>query len=187
MGRIFASSDLHFGHDREFLWGPRGFRSSIEHDEAIITNWNSVVESEDIVYVLGDLMLGDNEYGKSCVECLNGTIRLVRGNHDTDCRWLEVYPTILNIELIGWADVINYRKYHFYLSHFPTLTGNLEKESLHQMTLSLHGHTHSRDKFYEDRPYIYNVALEANNNIPVLLDDIIDQMKAKAQECINYL
>lgn len=132
-------------------------------------------------------MLGDNEYGKKCVERLNGTIRLIRGNHDSDRRWLEVYSTIPNIELIGWADVINYRKYHFYLSHFPTLTGNLEKESLHQMTLNLHGHTHSRDKFYEDHPYIYNVALEANNNTPVLLDDIIDQMKAKAQECINYL
>ena len=101
MGRIFVSSDLHFGHDREFLWGPRGFRSSIEHDEAIIANWNSVVEPEDIVYVLGDLMLGDNEYGKSCVERLNGTIRLIRGNHDTDRRWLEVYPTITNVELIG--------------------------------------------------------------------------------------
>ena len=53
MGRIFVSSDLHFGHDREFLWGPRGFRSSIEHDEAIIANWNSVVGKEDIVYVFG--------------------------------------------------------------------------------------------------------------------------------------
>ena len=187
MGKIFASSDLHFGHDREFLWGPRGFRSSIEHDEAIIANWNSVVEPEDIVYVLGDLMLGDNEYGKSCVERLNGTIRLIRGNHDSDRRWLEVYPTISNVELIGWADMIHYRKYHFYLSHFPTNTANIEAESLHQCTLNLFGHTHSKDKFYEDRPYMYNVALDANNNTPVLLDDIIIQMKAKVQECINYL
>ena len=187
MGRIFASSDLHFGHDREFLWGPRGFRSSIEHDEAVIANWNSVVEPEDTVYVLGDLMLGDNEHGKACVECLNGTIKLIRGNHDSDKRWNEVYPTIPNVELVGCAEIIHYRKYHFYLSHFPTLTGNLEKESLHQMTLCLHGHTHSKDKFYEDRPYMYNVALDANHNAPVLLDDIIDEMKAKVQECISYL
>ena len=187
MGKIFASSDLHFGHDREFLWGPRGFRSSIEHDEAIIANWNSVVEPEDIVYVLGDLMLGDNEYGKSCVERLNGTIRLIRGNHDSDRRWLEVYPTISSVELIGWADMIHYRKYHFYLSHFPTNTANIEAESLHQCTLNLFGHTHSKDKFREDIPMYYNVALDANNNTPVLLDDIIIQMKAKVQECINYL
>ena len=42
MSKIFLTSDTHFGHDREFLWGPRGFRSSIEHDEAVIANWNSV-------------------------------------------------------------------------------------------------------------------------------------------------
>ena len=143
MGRIFASSDLHFGHDREFLWGPRGFRSSIEHDEAIIANWNSVVE--------------------------------------------PVYPTITNVELIGWADMIHYRKYHFYLSHFPTNTANIEAESLHQCTLNLFGHTHSPERFREDYPMYYNVALDANHNTPVLLDDIIDRMKEKVQECISYL
>lgn len=187
MGRIFASSDLHFGHNREFIWGPRGFKSSTEHDEAIIANWNSVVEPEDTVYILGDLMLGDNEYGKNCVVRLNGHIKLIRGNHDGDKRWNEVYAELPNVERIGWADVIHYRKYHFYLSHFPTLTGNLEKESLHQMTLGLFGHTHSKDKFYEDRPYMYNVSLDAHNNTPVLLDDIIEEMKEKAKECLSYL
>ena len=48
-GKIFLTSDTHFGHDREFLWGPRGFRSSIEHDEAVIANWNSVVGEDDDV------------------------------------------------------------------------------------------------------------------------------------------
>ena len=187
MGRIFVFSDAHFGHDREFLWGPRGFKSSIEHDEATIANWNSVVGPDDIVYHLGDLMLGDNEYGKRCVERLNGTIRLIRGNHDTDRRWNEVYPTIPNVELVGWADVIHYRKYHFYLSHFPTNTANLEAESLHQCTLNIAGHTHSKDEFREDVPMYFNAAADANNNTPVLLDDVIEKMKEKAKECISYL
>lgn len=188
MGKVFLTSDLHFGHDREFLWGPRGFRSSIEHDEAVIANWNSVVGPEDDVYVLGDLMLGDNEWGRKCVRRLNGRIFLIRGNHDTDHRWYEFYRTIGdNIFFGGNAEIIHYRKYHFYLSHFPTLTGNLEKESLHQMTLNLHGHTHSKEKFYEDRPYMYNVALDAHHNTPVLLDDIIEDMKEKVKECLSYL
>lgn len=188
MGKIFLSSDSHFGHDREFLWGPRGFRSIEEHDEAIITNWNDVVTNEDDVYVLGDLMLGDNEHGKKCVERLNGRIHLVRGNHDTDVRWYNIYPYLFNVvEQCGWATGLNYRKYHFYLSHFPTLTGNLKKGSLHQCTLSLFGHTHSKDQFFEDRPYMYNVALDANHNTPVLLDDIIEKMKQKVEECKDYL
>ena len=90
-------------------------------------------------------------------------------------------------KLIGWADVIHYRKYHFYLSHFPTNTANIEAESLHQCTLNLFGHTHSPEQFREDYPMYYNVALDANHNTPVLLDDIIDRMKAKVQECISYL
>lgn len=34
MGKIFLTSDLHFGHQREFLYGPRGFNTIQEHDEA---------------------------------------------------------------------------------------------------------------------------------------------------------
>ena len=185
---IWLTSDLHLGHDRQFLWGPRGFQSSLEHDETVVRNWNAVVEPEDDVYVLGDIMLGDNAHGAEYFSKLNGRIHLVRGNHDTDVRWNQVYPELPNIvEMCGLAHMLNYRKYHFYLSHFPTMTGNLEKESLHQCTLNLFGHTHSKDKFYEDRPYMYNVSLDANDNTPVLLDDIIERMKAKVKECIDYL
>ena len=186
--RIWVTSDLHFGHDRGFIWGPRGFKSGLAHDEAVIANWNAVVAPNDDVYVLGDLMLGDNTYGAKSVERLNGRIHLVRGNHDTDNRWNKVYPKLKNVvELCGWADVIHYRKYHFYLSHFPTNTANLEAESLHQCTLNLAGHTHSKQKFRDDVPMYYNVALDAHNNTPVLLDDIIEDMKAKAKECIDFL
>ena len=184
---IYLTSDLHFGHDREFIWGPRGFRSYPEHDETIIANWNNVVGPKDTVYILGDLMLGNNEHGLDCLERLNGKLHIIYGNHDTDIR-KALYMAVSNVECIhGWSAMLCYRKYHFYLSHFPTLTGNLEKESLHQCTLNLFGHTHSKDRFFEDRPYMYNVSLDANNNTPVLLDDIIEQMKAKVVECLNYL
>ena len=133
-------------------------------------------------------MLGDNAHGSEYFSKLNGRIHLVRGNHDTDTRWNKVYPDLPNVvEMCGLAHLLHYRKYHFVLTHWPMMTGNLEKESLHQCTLNLFGHTHSKDKFYEDRPYMYNVSLDANDNTPVLLDDIIERMKAKVQECINYL
>lgn len=179
MSKIFLTSDTHFGHDREFLWGPRGFRSSIEHDEAVIANWNSVIGPEDIVYVLGDLMLGDNEHGKACVARLNGHIKLIRGNHDTDRRWNEVYADLPNVERVGWADVIHYRKYHFYLSHFPTNTGNYDDDKgIWTKIFSISGHTHQKEKFHNNDLMKYNVALDAHNNCPVLLDDIIVDIKS---------
>ena len=47
MSKIWLTSDLHFGHDREFIWGPRGFKNVNEMNEAIIKNWNAVVAPED--------------------------------------------------------------------------------------------------------------------------------------------
>ena len=63
MDNIWCSSDLHFGHDRQFMYGPRGFSSIEEHDATIIENWNKIVKPNDTVYLLGDLMLNDNENG----------------------------------------------------------------------------------------------------------------------------
>ena len=60
---IFVTSDLHFCHDRDFLYEPRGFKSVHEMNEAIVKNWNSIIQPEDDVYVLGDLMLNDNDRG----------------------------------------------------------------------------------------------------------------------------
>ncbi len=186
MSKIYLTSDTHFGHNREFIYKPRGFSSIYEHDEAIIENWNRVVGIDDVVFHLGDVMLGDNEYGMKCLNSLKGHIHIICGNHCTDTR-RALYAQAWNVEDIKWADLLNYKGYHFYLSHFPTMTGNLENESLKKMTCNLHGHTHSKQSFYNDLPYCYNVAVDAHNCAPVLLDDIITDMKAKVQECIEKL
>ena len=187
MSKIFLTSDTHFGHDREFLWGPRGFTNSQEHDEAVIKNWNETVSPDDIVYHLGDLMLGDNAHGIECVKRLNGHIKLIRGNHDTDARW-KLYGTLPNVELIGWADVIKYKKYNFYPSHHPTMTSNLEKAPhLRMHLINLYGHTHQMSKFYQDMPYMVHVGLDSNDNRPILLDDAIELMKEETKRCIALL
>ena len=68
--KIWFTSDTHFGHDKEFLYGPRGFASIGQHDWEIIRNWNSVVGPDDEVYHLGDMMLIDNEKGYIVLVCL---------------------------------------------------------------------------------------------------------------------
>ena len=187
MGRIFITSDTHFGHDREFLWGPRGFISHVEHDRQVIENWNSVVQPDDIVYHLGDVMLGDTEYGMSCLAQLNGQIKIIRGNHDTDRRW-ALYATLPNVECIGWAEVIKYKKYQFYLSHHPTMTSNLDKAPYLKMHLiNLFGHTHQQKTFYDDTPFMFHAGLDSNGNKPVLLDDAIELMKQETLKCLEFL
>lgn len=132
-------------------------------------------------------MLGDNEYGMSCLRQLNGTIKIIRGNHDTDARW-KLYATLPNVECIGWAEVIKYKKYQFYLSHYPTMTSNLEKAPhLRMHLINLFGHIHQQNKFYMDTPYLFHVGLDSNNCTPILLDDAIEMMKKEIQICLNML
>ncbi len=187
MSNIFICSDTHFGHDREFLWGPRNFVSYIDHDNEIIRRWNETVGEDDIVYLLGDVMLGNNEYGISCLKQLNGHIKIIPGNHDTATR-LNLYRQLENVEVLGYAEILKYKKYNFYLSHHPTLTSNLEKTSCLRMHLiNLFGHTHQQKPFFNDIPYMFHVGMDSNNCTPVLLDDAIQMMKDEMQKCIDML
>ena len=63
MANIWFTSDLHLGHDRDFVWGARGFNTLEEMEQAIVERINSKVQPEDYVYLLGDSMLGDLEHG----------------------------------------------------------------------------------------------------------------------------
>lgn len=195
MGKIFLTSDTHFGHDREFLWGPRGFTSVEEHDKAVIKNWNEAVKPEDTVFHLGDVMLGDNDHGMNCLRQLNGTIYIIPGNHDTSTR-IKLYKTLENVRVLeseipgldAAAATFKYKKYKFYLSHHPTMTSNLDADPhLKANLINLYGHTHQKKHFYEDRPYMLHVGLDSNNNTPILLDDAIQMMKDEIQNCFNLL
>lgn len=185
MGKVFLTSDLHFGHDRLFVWGVRGYDSIEDMNETQVQKWNLIVSDEDDVYVLGDLMLGDPgniEY----IKRLKGKIHIVLGNHDTPNR-IRMYHELPNVVEVEWAIMLIYRKYHFFLTHFPCMTGNLEKESLKQMTLNVFGHTHQKTMFYEDRPYMFHCGVDAHNGYPVEIETVIMKMKEKVKECEEFL
>ena len=186
MGKIFATSDLHFGHDRAFVWGARGFKSIEEHDAEIIKRWNEVVTAEDDVYILGDLMLGDNAHGIQCLSQLNGKLHILTGNHCTTARQ-KLYHTLENmVEFCGCATTIKYKKKQLYLSHYPTITSNMEANP-HQAVFSLYGHTHQTTNFYNGQPFMYHVGVDSHNCYPVLLDDVIAEIKNEIDACITAL
>ena len=186
MGKIFATSDLHFGHDRAFVWGARGFKSIEEHDAEIIKRWNEVVSAEDDVYILGDLMLGDNAHGIHCLSQLNGKLHILTGNHCTSARQ-KLYHTLENmVEFCGCATTITYKKKQLYLSHYPTITSNMEANP-HQAVFNLYGHTHQTTNFYNGQPFMYHVGVDSHNCYPVLLDDVMTEIKNEINACITAL
>lgn len=132
-------------------------------------------------------MLNDNENGIKLLKQLNGRKHIILGNHDTAIRERLYIEENICVEEPKWADVIHYKGYHFFLSHFPSMTANLEKESLKQVTINLFGHTHQKAKFYNDIPFMFHVGMDSNNNTPILLDDIIEMCNEKVTECKEML
>ena len=86
-------------------------------------------------------MLGDNEAGIKMIKQLKGTIHIILGNHDTKAR-AEMYKECHNVADVQYATIIKFKGYTFYLSHYPTITSNLEKEFGKHCILNLFAHTH---------------------------------------------
>ena len=183
MNKIFFTSDIHFCHDRAFIYEPRGFKSVHEMNEQIIKNFNEVMDWEDTIYILGDCFLNNNEEGMKLLKRIPGRKFIVFGNHDTDNRqeMMFVEPQLYPI---GFANVMKYNGYHFYLSHYPTITSNLdENKPLKRRVISLCGHSHTQDKFKDmDKGLIFHVELDTNNCYPWLIDDIIEDIKKYIKE-----
>ena len=147
-------------------------------NEAIVENWNSIVQPDDVVYVLGDIMLNDNEQGLKLLKSLKGEIHIVLGNHDTATRE-ALYKTCENVVEVTLAERLKYKGYHFFMTHYPCFTGNLDDEKpLKQRMISLCGHTHTKNSFldWEQSP-IFHCEVDTNDCYPWLLDDIIKNME----------
>jgi len=172
---LYFISDTHFNHDKDFIFGPRGFKSIEDQNNFIIEKWNDTVKEDDEVYVLGDFFLGkDMSYIENTLNILNGKIHLIIGNHDTPIK-IQLYSEHPKIIELVYSTVIRYKDKTFYLSHYPSITSNLESDP-NKAVINIFGHTHSTEKFYENRPYMYNVACDAHNCTPVSIEEIYNEV-----------
>ena len=171
MSNIWLISDTHFGHDKDFIWKARGFSSVEEMNNTIIERWNEVVKDEDIVYHLGDVMLGNIDDGIRTISKLNGIIKVAIGNHDTENR-INKFNNLTNFNSIQFGYRLKYGKKTFILTHYPTLTGNFDNSK----TYSIHGHTHSPHIFCE-YDMMYNVCCDAHNCRPIAWEDILQDIQ----------
>ena len=172
---IYLTSDLHLYH-KSFIYEPRGFHSAEEMNAAIENNWNELISDDDDVYILGDLIFkGENnslDDAMAIVRRLKGKKHLILGNHDGSMK-IELYrkePSI--VEIVG-AKYLWYKGHQYYLSHFPSITVDMEVEKPKDWIVNFFGHTHKKEKFYNGLPFMYNVSLDAHNNRPVSIDEAI--------------
>lgn len=170
---IWLTSDLHLGHDKEFVWKARGFNSVDEMNRTIIDHLNEVVKPEDDLYILGDLILGNIEEGKKLLRRVPGKVHVILGNHDSAAK-------IAYYESLGWdcqwGLCTKISGYHILMSHWPTLTSNFDLKPLKREVINFHGHTHQESNFTDNQYCMYHVGMDSHNCYPVAFEDAIDDI-----------
>lgn len=161
---LFFVSDTHFGHNKNFVFENRGYKSIIEHDESLIKIWNERVRSTDVVIHCGDFCLNSTEnYCWDLIHKLNGHIYYIWGNHNSRVKDVykklvyerynltneEIYPISYHHSLLGekFTFVGDYmsgfiNKTPFVASHFAFRNWDYMKSG----SACISAHSHGNDK-----------------------------------------
>lgn len=146
---IFIISDTHFFHKNIIKYCNRPFKTYQEMNEFMIKKWNEKVSKEDMVIHLGDFCLYGKHKVKEIRDQLNGTIILIKGNHDN-----------YNMEDLGFLIVRGTLQIgNLILSHRPLLV-----EEIPEGFINIHGHIHHKDSYNG-----VNVSVEKTKYEPIKL------------------
>ena len=165
-------SDTHFYHSKILGYCQRPFETVEEMNEVLIKNWNSVINEDDIVYILGDFCFGNKEMLREIVSQLKGRKILILGNHDrlTKGAYLNVgFETVTKNPMIVDED--------FILSHHP-LQGDLGR------FYNIHGHKHKLPSEAQFSPKHFDIGVDDHNFFPHNLDTVIKTLyKGGRKQC----
>lgn len=181
MAEKWITADAHMGHEAIIRHCNRPFKNYQEMDECIITNWNARIGKGDLVYIVGDFIWSREEYlYRKYANALNGTKILIKGNHDNTNvlkKVADVFAKITTRETIKCVDGT------IVADHFPLYHWNRS----HYNAYHVHGHNHGNLKnIYDNTGKILDVGVDTNNFFPYHLDEVLEIMRAKPDNC-NYL
>lgn len=185
-------ADTHFGHRNVIKFDSRPFDSMDEMEKIIINNWNSVVNDEDVVYVLGDFSWYKEEKTLEILDMLNGKKVLIMGNHD------RISPAVAKkfSSRVTYLE-INDGEDRVVMSHYPMPFWNGQFRN----TVHLYGHVHNsyQQKYLEkvkaEIRYVQNIPMRMYNvgcmmpymeYRPKTLKEILDyhnERKMEVEEC----
>lgn len=172
MVKTWVIADPHFGHKgvcnftrADGVTPLRPWNDPAEMDGKLIDNWNSLVNDQDRVYVLGDVAMTKRALWP--LEVLKGRKVLVKGNHDVEK--MSVYTKYF--EDIRACVV----KKGFIMTHIP-----IHPASLSRWKINVHGHLHSNvvmDGKTPDPRYMC-VSVEHTDFKPLDLQVILNRVNA---------
>jgi calcineurin-like phosphoesterase family protein len=166
---IWFIADTHFGHYNIIEYCKRPFVSVNEMDEAMITNWNSVVKSGDKIYHLGDFAYGNQQKVKNYRNQLRGKIHLILGNHDYGNRIHNISNNFTEISDIKTIK-INHQK--IVLCHYAMRVW----DASHYNSWQLYGHSHG---YLQGVGKQLDVCVDSWKFTPLHIDEVFKIMSAR--------
>lgn len=179
---VWFTSDHHFGHENIIGYTNRPYHGVGEMNADMVARWNACILPDDDVYVLGDFAMGNLDDSLSLVGQLNGTKRLIPGNHDKMFRRnTQAYINAVNKYFdAGFTNVLEgvVQFPEWTLCHFPFRGDGEEYDSRHldyrpddAGQLLLHGHTHG---MWRKLGRMIDVGVDAWGGYPVSWKEIDD-------------
>ena len=161
IGKDWFISDTHIGQQRTLDLSKRPYNNLEEMDYTIVSNWNSLIYSQDTVNHLGDF--GEPKY----IKYLTGkNINLLVGNYDNDdfINQLKLYDTEDRV------NIIKEKRFHYtsdlVLIHEPE---NKYEHNDYPNCFYLYGHVHQLSKVKRNG---LNVGVDCHNFKPIDLSTI---------------
>ena len=169
----YITSDLHFGHKNILKFCPATrarFRDDVEYmNEAMIKEWNDIVQPSDLVYILGDIAFLPAQKATQIMQRLNGRKILVEGNHDRKLLQDESFRNCFE-EVHKYLD-ITYNGHKCVMFHYPIF----DHDQAGRGSIMLHGHRHGDPTGIPGR--IMDVGLDATGMIVTSMDEIVKKMQ----------
>lgn len=184
--KIFFTSDHHFGHDGIIKFANRPFKDIEEMNETFIYNWNKVVPSDGLTFVLGDIGFCDKSSIVDIFTRLNGRKILIRGNHDSNYSeniLLSIFDEIHDLLYVRIQDNITLKYVYMVLCHYPLL----DWQGSFKGSWQLFGHLHTRDLIefttLKTRLFAsqYDVGVDNNNFEPISFHNLKDIMRIQSE------
>lgn len=173
---VWFSSDLHLNHFNIIKHCNRPFSSAQEMTEKIISNFNSVIQTNDTLYHLGDFAwkTSDN-YLSNLISRFNGKKIFIIGNHDNKNQIIRLCSSgIISSYHCCLGTTINNQ--YMWLSHYPHRSWD---KSFHG-SIHLFGHVHGRFSKYGRS---MDVGVDSNNFFPYSAESIIDILLKENSIC----
>ena len=168
-------SDLHLGHKNAVALNFRPFESWEEMDETLINNWNNRVKSDDVVYILGDLVWQSCDPEKY-LQQLSGRKILITGNHDE--KWLNRGDYSNYFELVTPYLETKIDGLTVTLCHYPMVEWKASRKiGSKKLGYHIHGHIHNGWKdFYRGlflAPHALNAGADILNFTPATFEELV--------------